>query len=310
MDKEHAKFILQSYRADGADADNPDFAEALHLAAEDRELGLWLAEERAHDAFFVEALSAVSIPEGLRDEILSVIKHDGGGVEVGTDLDHLFMGAMADVSPPEGLREQILSAMEVERESRDASGDIEEVSGKVVPFPMQWLHFAAAAALLILGFTFFFSGGLVGGDDEQLDLAEFQMGSGEFLSASYEIDVSSDSLSGVNTWLAGEGMPVADTIPEGLISCGVQGGCKLSLDNGIEGSMIYFKKEGTGDFYLMVLDVGSVKDAERLTNVTQVGLKHCKSCPITHFNMMGWKDETKAYLLLSKSNNKELAELF
>ncbi len=309
MDKGHAKFILQSFRADGADADNPDFSEALHMAAEDRELGLWLAEERAHDAFFVEALSAVSIPEGLRDEILSVMKYDGGVQEVNTDLDYLFMGAMADVSPPDGLREQILSVMEVERASRELSDD-EKDSGKLVPFSMPWLHYVAVAALLLLGFTFFFSGGMGGGDDEQVDLAEFQMGSGEFLSASYEIDVSSDSLSGVNTWLAGEGMPVADTVPEGLISCGVEGGCKLLLDNGIQGSMIYFKKKGAGDFYLMVLDVGSVKDAKRLSDITQVGLKHCKSCPVTQFNMMGWRDDTKAYLLLSKSDTKQLAELF
>jgi hypothetical protein len=35
--------ILGSYRPDGADASDPDFAEALHLAAADRELGEWLA---------------------------------------------------------------------------------------------------------------------------------------------------------------------------------------------------------------------------------------------------------------------------
>ena len=47
MDKEQARFILQSFRPDGADAKDPDFAEALAVAAEDRELGDWLAAERA-----------------------------------------------------------------------------------------------------------------------------------------------------------------------------------------------------------------------------------------------------------------------
>ena len=55
MDKEQAKFILQSFRPDGADAQDPDFAEALALAAQDRELGDWLASERAQDAAFAAA---------------------------------------------------------------------------------------------------------------------------------------------------------------------------------------------------------------------------------------------------------------
>ncbi len=39
MDKERAKFVLQSFRPDGADVDDIDFAEALVLATKDRELG-------------------------------------------------------------------------------------------------------------------------------------------------------------------------------------------------------------------------------------------------------------------------------
>ncbi|MEI7928288.1 MAG: hypothetical protein WCH40_07030 [Verrucomicrobiales bacterium] len=50
MNKEQARFILHSFRPDGADAADSDFAQALHLAAEDRELGEWLARERARDA--------------------------------------------------------------------------------------------------------------------------------------------------------------------------------------------------------------------------------------------------------------------
>ena len=56
MDKEQAKFILQSFRPDGADASDADFAEALEFAARDRELGEWLASERAADAQFANAL--------------------------------------------------------------------------------------------------------------------------------------------------------------------------------------------------------------------------------------------------------------
>ena len=74
MDKEQAKFILQSFRPDGADAQDPDFADALAVAAEDRELGEWLAEERAQDASFAAALASVEIPEALRENILGVLR--------------------------------------------------------------------------------------------------------------------------------------------------------------------------------------------------------------------------------------------
>jgi len=316
MDKEHAKFILKSYRPDGADAHDMDFAEALHLAAEDRELGAWLAHERAQDSFFVEALSAVNIPEGLRDEILAVMEYDGGG-EAGSEIDALFVGAMAHVLPPEGFKEQIISAMEVERESvnRYAHSSAERhdgASNKMVKFPMWWLNLAAIAAVLILAATFLFYGGSNSESDlaRQLNLAEFQMGSGKILSVSNEVDVSDDSIEAINTWLEAKGMPVADAIPKGLISFDVKGGRKLTLDNGIEASMIYFKKEDAGDFYLMVLKADSLEDADSLKSISQVKLQKCKNCPITHFNISGWRDETKAYLLLTKSESEVMANLF
>jgi hypothetical protein len=113
MDKEEARFILRCFRPDGADADNPDFAEALAWAAKDRELGEWLARERASDAGFAKALSAVSIPASLREEILAGLAAErGDGADVSDAFDACVIGAMAAVSPPPGLRGEILAAME------------------------------------------------------------------------------------------------------------------------------------------------------------------------------------------------------
>ncbi|MGJ8655131.1 MAG: hypothetical protein ACSHX6_01670 [Akkermansiaceae bacterium] len=306
MDKQHAKFILQSYRPDGADASNPDFAEALKVAAEDRELGSWLADERAHDAVFAEALSSVDIPEGLRDEIFAVMENDGGGKDLSSELDALFVGAMAHVTPPAGLRDQIISAMEVERDL-----DQKPEEGKIVKFPMRWLNLAAVAAVLVLGVTFILPGGAgPKASVDQLNLAELQVGSGRFLNASHEVDISNDSLEGVNTWLEREGMPVAITMPKGLISCDVKGGKKLILDNGVQASMILFDKKDAGEFYLMVLDVNSIEDAEKLVKMSEVKLKECYSCPVTHFNVTTWKDDTKAYMLLTKAESQLMDELF
>lgn len=113
MDKEEARFILRCFRPDGADAENPDFAEALAWAAKDRELGEWLARERSSDAGFAKALAAVSIPSSLREEILAGLALERGH-ETGLpdEFDACVIGAMAAVSPPPGLRAEILAAME------------------------------------------------------------------------------------------------------------------------------------------------------------------------------------------------------
>ena len=136
------------------------------------------------------------------------------------------------------------------------------------------------------------------------------MSSGRFINASHAVDITNGTLVGVNSWLESEGMPVASTVPEGLISCDVQGGKKITLDNGVTGSMILFKKKDAGDFYLMVLEVNSLEDTEKLVNMSEVKLKGCVNCPETHFNISSWRDDTKAYLLLSKAEPMYMNELF
>ncbi|HEY8990944.1 MAG TPA: hypothetical protein VIM46_03130, partial [Luteolibacter sp.] len=113
MDKEHARFILRCFRPDGADAAQPDFAAALQLAAADRELGEWLARERADDAAFARALQAAPVPDGLRDEILTGLAAQRGewAGEAHPD-DGPFIGALASIAPPAALRGEILRAME------------------------------------------------------------------------------------------------------------------------------------------------------------------------------------------------------
>ena len=133
MDKEEARFILRCFRPDGADAENPDFAEALAWAAKDRELGEWLARERARDADFATALSSVSIPPVLREEILVSLAMERGDAAMYPDsFDASVIGAMAGICPPANLRGEILSAME-----RTAA---EPSKGR------RWWHFGLPAA--------------------------------------------------------------------------------------------------------------------------------------------------------------------
>ena len=112
MDKEEARFVLRCFRPDGGDAGDNDFAEALQWAASDRELGEWLARERAQDAEFSAALGRLTLPDGLREEILAGIAAEQGQ-ELDLDAyDGQMIGALALVSPPDGFRNQILAAME------------------------------------------------------------------------------------------------------------------------------------------------------------------------------------------------------
>lgn len=112
MDKEQAKFVLRSFRPDGSDVNDKDFSDALSLAMEDRELGEWLAEERAFDAAFGDALMSVTLPESLKNDILgSLASARGDFPEAVDDYDSAMIGAMAGIRTPPALREEILAAM-------------------------------------------------------------------------------------------------------------------------------------------------------------------------------------------------------
>jgi len=316
MDKQHAKFILQSYRPDGADSADPDFQEALQLAAEDRELGQWLAQERSHDAIFVEALEQVNIPDTLKDEILLMLEHGGAEADMSSELDALFAGAIAQQTPPPGLRDQIISAMEVEKKALDSDKQAE-----IVKFPSRWLNVAAVAAVALLTFTVIYSSvGSKSGKDQQGPIAKvpavqseanmLAMKTGMILNASYELEKPADSITVVNTWLKEEGMPVAKSVPEALVSYDVSGGKKIAFENGIEGSLIFFKGDNAEDYYLAVIDLKSVKDADAIGGLSEVGLKSCYDCPLTKFSIAKWKDESEAYFLMTKSDEKKMLELF
>ena len=316
MDKQHAKFILQSYRPDGADATDLDFQGALQLAAEDRELGHWLAQERSHDIIFVEALEQVNIPETLKNEILVMMEHSGTEVDVSSEIDAIFVGALSQISPPTELKNQIVSAMEIEKKAVENGSP-----SNVVKFPTRWLNIAAVAAVALLTFTVIYSNIDSESSENEPDITSkdievqsksnmISMNTGMILNASHEVDLPTDSFTTVNTWLEKEGMPVAKKIPEALISYDVKGGKKVTFKNGIEGSLIFFKNDKAEDYYLVVLDLKSVEDADDLGDLSEVGLKKCHGCPVTHYNTTSWKHSSEAYFLLTKADEKNMMELF
>lgn len=70
MDNERAKMILSAYRPDGADANDPVFAEALAQVRRDPELARWFAAERALDERMHAALRSARPPANLKDALL------------------------------------------------------------------------------------------------------------------------------------------------------------------------------------------------------------------------------------------------
>jgi anti-sigma factor RsiW len=70
MNREEAQFILQAYRANGEDAHDPQFAEALALVRNDPELARWFAREQALDAAIAGRIHSVPPPPDLRNQLL------------------------------------------------------------------------------------------------------------------------------------------------------------------------------------------------------------------------------------------------
>ena len=71
MDKYKARFVLQSVRPDGADAAEPEFAEALDVARTDPELGARFAAEQELDRVIARKIAEFSTPAGLCESILA-----------------------------------------------------------------------------------------------------------------------------------------------------------------------------------------------------------------------------------------------
>jgi hypothetical protein len=70
MNREEAQFILHAYRANGEDANDPQFAEPLALVRSDPELAGWFAREQTLDAAISARIHSVSPPPDLATQLL------------------------------------------------------------------------------------------------------------------------------------------------------------------------------------------------------------------------------------------------
>jgi hypothetical protein len=298
MDKEQARFILRSFRPDGADAQDPEFAAALALAAADRELGEWLARERAQDAAFAEALSGLAIPEDLRNSILDVL--NGSGEGEWTAMDEEFVGALAGVRAPEGLREQILAAMTVE------SGGAKAAPKRA----WNWLRSASIAAAVVLGAWLAFQvpgSGLSNGSAlVALTPVAMEREAVSQLKQHFALDREDPDHAALFAFLARNDLPVPKTLPPGLEGAPAVG-CKIMKLYGHKASLVCFKMRESGVVHLVVMDLdevtgdfGALEDAK----------KKCRRCPVSGWSSARWTDNENAYMLLGDMKADEMAEAF
>lgn len=298
MDNQRAQFILQSFRPDGGDAHDPDFAEALAFATEDRELGEWLARERAQDAAFTHVLADLEIPEDLRDAVMAIFESDDGEL---TEFDSGFIGALASVRAPEGLRDQILDAMEVEQKV---------VAIRRSPKILKWASSAVAViAVMAVVFVFFgFSGGsvLAGSTPQEVEYSAIEMLESPFFS----LDQTNDRQAALYEWLEGRDLPSPEVLPEGLRDLkGV--GCKLLKigKNKHKASLVCYRQENDNIVHLVMMERVALNCNDLCEINSAVG--KCRDCDKNdEWAVTQWADAEHAFLLLSKMKPSEMASLF
>lgn len=294
MDKERAKFILTSFRPDGADAANPDFAEALATAMENRDLGEWFAQERAFDGAFAEALAAVQLPENLRDEVIACLAIERGDFPQAEDADDaLLVGAMASIMPPPQLRDRIIQAMD-----HTAASPREARSF--------WRKFAiplAAAAGIVFAF-------LMARPDEDSLVANNAKVRPEVIEASFIKTVSAPDFSleimGEDTQLLiahlkNKQLPYPTSLPARLEALKGKGCRELNID-GRRGSLICYNLGKDGLIHLITF-LRNDLEADSLSNKPRFSRQG-------EWASAQWQDGQRVYLLMKKTEVATLAEYF
>ncbi|MEY3894738.1 MAG: hypothetical protein RLZZ214_257 [Verrucomicrobiota bacterium] len=297
MDKEEARFILRSFRPDGADASDPDFAEALQLAVENRELGEWLASERAFDAAFASALDTVDLPEHLREDILACLATERGDFPQATDgNDAALIGAFASIQPPANLRESVLAAMDRTTTKESAPVPISIFRRLAIPL--------AAAAGIALAFLMTRSENppaVVKNRAVPIDVVQAGFVQ-TFESPTFDLEEKRDDQQVLVQHLRERKLPCPGKLPPGLRE--VKGlGCRELVIDGKRGSLVCFEAGENGIVHMVIFRREDVSGD--FPPVTQPVFAKAGN-----WTTAKWADGEKVFLIMSNSKQCQLAKLF
>lgn len=303
MDKEEARFVLRCFRPDGSDAADPEFAEALRLAASDRELGDWLAKERAQDAEFSHLLGKLPLPDGLREEIMAGLAAERGDLPQADEIDASLIGALATVSPPAGLRDEIIAAME-------RSVPLE--SGRNSSWWRFGVPLAAAAGIAV---AFVFSAKTPKLDEGGSVSVERSVGSAvpvSFVqsqaiatleSPDFSLDLKDSDQKVLFDFIISEGR----VCPSGCVPSGLEEvpglGCRVIDVDGKPGAIVCFKRGENEVVHLVIFkrsDVSGELPCDSHPEIEQSG----------DWAIARWEEAGRAFVLLSRTSTNHLSELF
>ena len=295
MDKEQARFVLRSFRPDGADAGDPDFAEALKRAVENRELGEWLADERAFDAEFAMALGAVDLPGQLREDIFACLAGERGDFPQAEDMnDAAWIGALASLQPPAFLRDQVIAAME--------RTDVREVV-RVSFFKRAAIPLTAAAGIAL---AFFItrpadSTALVKTSSVPIDAVQAGF-IRTYESPLFNLDEKREDHRLLVQNLEERKLPCPCCLPPGFRN--VKGiGCRELVIDGKRGSLICFDERENGVIHVVIFrreDVSGELPDKKRPIFTQCG----------SWATARWQQGDNVFLLMSHTEVEKLTALF
>ena len=306
MDKEQARFILRSFRPDGEDAHDPEFAAALQLATQDRELGEWFARERATDAGFSKALGSLEIPETLRNEILDALAWQRGDMpHAESPDDDAWTRALATITPPPGMRESILAAMHACAPDRKT------------PFPA-WKKFgipAAAAAAVAVAFTLPADVWTRGGESTATVDAGWaapappmpiELVRAGFINIyqqqEFTLDTGRASHREIMRHLEERGLPCPSCIPPGLRE--IEGiGCREIIIDGRRGTLVCYERGEGGLVHLVIFRAEDIQD-ELPYRRNAVFSQH------DEWAEASWRNDENAFILLGHTTVPQIASLF
>lgn len=302
MDKIQAQFILDSFRPDGADVHDPDFAEALTLAMTDRELGDWLAHERGLDTAFANALASVNLPETLRSGILACLTAERGDFPQAADAsDAAWIGALASLQAPPALREQVLAAMDRTLAKADPA------PSKVRKFPRfwpVWVPLAGAAGIaLALGLPRTAKPTEIVKTRVTVPISAVQAGFVQaFESPKFQLEEKTPDHVAIVAHLRDRGLPCPSCLPRGLQSVAGFGCRELTID-GVRGSVICFDLGADGLVHLVIFRRDDVRgDFPKLASP--------RFLENSGWATASWADKSRVYLVLSQADMEKLAALF
>jgi hypothetical protein len=298
MDKEQARFVLRSFRPDGADAGDPDFAEALKLAMENRELGEWLASERAFDSAFANALVTVDLPENLREDIMACLATERGDFPQAEDgTDAAWIGALASIQPPPTLRDAVLAAM-------DRTVTMEDPPpGKISVFRQLMIPLAAAAGIALAFLVTRAPSPVTEVAKTGVPIGVVQANFVQTLeSPEFTLEEKRDDKQLLINHLRARKLPCPGCLPRGLQN--VKGlGCRELIVDGRRGSLICFETGENGIVHMVVFrreDVsGDFPPLDRPA-ITRNG----------KWTSAKWEHDGKVFLVMSDAKQCQLPELF